>query len=306
MAAPTKRGLDYFPHAVGMMRDQKLRKVKQKYGYLAVVIYLIILEMAYGDNGYYLDYSDPSSVAWEIGEYLQGKYQPTEETVLAVVDDLVACGLFSRDHYQTMILTSRRMQRTYYCATTERKAVDVDPCIWMLSLKEMQDLSMRSSILRLFHSRADNGITRADNGSARAIKKQSKVKESKRKESSSSADAQETTTSDQSAYPLLEYLQERLPGIAQEGSALVMNKLNQMAPEVIRYAIDETAAAPRPSLRYLAAILRDLEGEGIATADSLANRSKHAVADSEPGLHFGHERGITDEHDSFHDWDLPV
>lgn len=39
MGRQPKQGLDYFPFDVGLLSDPKLRRPRQKYGYLAQMIY---------------------------------------------------------------------------------------------------------------------------------------------------------------------------------------------------------------------------------------------------------------------------
>ena len=179
MAAPIKQGLDYFPHEIGLMQDRKLRKVKMKYGCIATSVYIALLEMIYGDKGYYITYAEnKDDVIWQILEFLQGKFQPSAETVSDVIDGLADAQLFSTDCYPK-IITSKRIQQTYYSATVDRKAVNIDFEIWLLSIEEMKALSSKSFILQEFINRANNGVNRANNGVNRAINSQSKVKESK-------------------------------------------------------------------------------------------------------------------------------
>ncbi len=178
MAAPVKQGLDYFPHEIGLMQDRKLRKVKMKYGCIATSVYMALLEMIYGDKGYYIAYAEyKDDVIWQILEFLQGKFQPSAETVSDVIDGLADAQLFSTDCYPK-IITSKRVQQTYYSATVDRKAVSVDFEIWMLSIEEMKALSSKSLILQEFINRANNGVNRANNEVNRANNSQSKVKES--------------------------------------------------------------------------------------------------------------------------------
>lgn len=179
MAAPIKQGLDYFPHEIGLMQDRKLRKVKMKYGCIATSVYIALLEMIYGDKGYYIAYAEnKDDVIWQILEFLQGKFQPSAETVSDVIDGLADAQLFSTDCYPK-IITSKRIQQTYYSATVDRKAVNIDFEIWLLSIEEMKALSSKSFILQEFINRANNGVNRAINEVNRANNSQSKVKESK-------------------------------------------------------------------------------------------------------------------------------
>lgn len=144
MARPRKTGLDYFPMDVDLQRDVKLRKPKQRYGSLAVEVYLALLCMIYRDKGYYLDYRDPEDAAFSAREYLDGKYQPAPDLVKDIIEFLIACELFSGDYARNKnILTSRRIQATYYSATVDRTECKIDPDYWLLSLSEMAELSKR-------------------------------------------------------------------------------------------------------------------------------------------------------------------
>lgn len=169
MAAPIKQGLEFFPYEIGLLQDKKLRRPKMQYGAVAAIIYIALLEMIYSQKGYYLEYQDKKDdVIWEIQEYLHGKYQPDADTVSDVIDGLVACELFSGDYYPK-IITSKRVQATFYRATVARKAVDIDFDVWMLSEEEMKAISAKSLILTKFINRTNNGVNRSNNGVNRTI-----------------------------------------------------------------------------------------------------------------------------------------
>ena len=176
MAAPKKHGLDYFPFEIGLLQDRKLRKLKMQYGTVATTTYLALLELIYGDKGYYLEYAEnKDDVIWQVLGIMQGRFQPTAETVSDVIDGLVDVQLFSADRYPK-IITSKRVQQTYYSATVDRKAVEVNFEIWMLSEEEMRALSSKSFILQEFINRPNNGVNRPNNGVNRPNNSQSKVK----------------------------------------------------------------------------------------------------------------------------------
>lgn len=159
MARPRKTGLDYFPVDVDLQRDMKLRKPKQRYGSVAVEVYLALLCMIYRDKGYYLDYRDPEDVAFTAREYLDGKYQPTPDLVKDIIELLIACELFSGDYARSKnILTSRRVQETYYSATVDRTECKIDLNYWMLTLEEMAELSKRHSLYKNLVFRSKNGV----------------------------------------------------------------------------------------------------------------------------------------------------
>lgn len=188
-----KQGLDYFPFEIGLINDRKLRRPKLKFGYVATVIYLSLLELIYEDKGYYLLYNEQTKddIIWEILENLQGKFQPDARTVEQVIEELVACELFSGDHFKSEILTSKRIQRVYYSATVERQTVDVNFEIWLLSESEMRQLSQKSSILKKFLNQSIDTANRPIDTGNRPIDMQSKEQESKVKKRESRSPALE-------------------------------------------------------------------------------------------------------------------
>ena len=185
MPAPFKKGIDYFPVDVGIMSDRKFRRVKMKHGYIAFSVYMALLCLIYSDNGYYLDYSDKyrDDIIWEILGFMQGEHQPKAEKIVEVIEDLVACELFSGDLFNSKVLTSKRIQKNFYTATVDRKEIDVNFDIWLLDEKEMQILSKKHLILQKFLNRPNNRVNRPNNEDNRPNYIQSKVKESKVKES---------------------------------------------------------------------------------------------------------------------------
>lgn len=185
MARPFKQGIDYFPFDVELLSDRKLRRPKNKHGYLASVVYITLLCLIYKDKGYYLDYSEAEreDVQLDILEHLQGKFQPTTETVREIIEDLVACGLFSHDLFSKNIISSHRIQCTYYKATADRKTANTDWGIWLLEEAEMRELSSRNPILINFINRQKNEVNPANNKVNQSDKPQSKAKKSKEKES---------------------------------------------------------------------------------------------------------------------------
>lgn len=200
MAAPKKRGLDYFPFEIGLLQDRKLRKLKMQYGTIATTTYLSILEMIYGDKGYYLEYAEnKDDVIWQVLEIMQGRFQPAAETVSDVIDGLVDVQLFSADYYPK-IITSKRVQQTYYSATVDRKAVEVNFEIWMLSEEEMRALSSKSLILQQFLNRPKNEVNRPINGVNRPNNSQSKVKYNISHESHACACEKKTENGDLTAF----------------------------------------------------------------------------------------------------------
>ena len=179
MPAPKKKGLDYFPFGVDLLDDPKLIKPRMKYGSLAPYIYICLLKILYKDEGYFIDFSNKEIVLWQLLNYCQGgNYTVKQETVVGVIDILVACELFSGDLYRLGIITSRRAQATYYSATVDRKTVNIDDNIWLLTIEEMKSLSAKHCYYLKSVNRPNNSINRPNNEVNRPNNPQSKVQES--------------------------------------------------------------------------------------------------------------------------------
>lgn len=151
--ADFKEGLDFYSHYIGMTRDRKLVTIRKKYGSTGIDVWLALLDLIYMDKGYYIAYGDENekdSVAWDVLDYVKGKYAPDVTAVEEIIESLVACGLFSGDLFKLGILSSGRIQKQYYKGTVERKAVNVIPEYWILSANEMKKISERSPILAQF------------------------------------------------------------------------------------------------------------------------------------------------------------
>ena len=67
----------------------------------------------------------------------------TIETLAAVVDQLVASGLFHAALYERGFLTSKRIQMGYFLATVTRNAVPINFDIWLLTEQEMREIQKK-------------------------------------------------------------------------------------------------------------------------------------------------------------------
>lgn len=167
MGRNRKVGLDWWPRDIGLYRDPKLRAARQKFGVLGPYVYECLLDIAYGDKGYYIAYSGEGreDTLWQLREYTAGLENVTIETLAAVVDQLAASGLFHAALYERGFLTSKRIQMGYFLATVTRNAVPINFDIWLLTEQEMREKnpSGKSFVLRAFISRTENAIYRTEN-----------------------------------------------------------------------------------------------------------------------------------------------
>ena len=289
MSRPTEQAVRYFPHDVGLLRDRKFRPLRKKYGYLAQMVYMILLEMIYGDKGYYLDYSDKDDVILDILEYLSGRYEPDEQTIGNVIDDLVAHRLLSPDHYRLSALTSKRIQVTYYKATVERKDVDIDPSIWMLSEEEMLKHSTRHPLLKTLGitvsagvNRPNNRVNRPNNQDNQPNNPQSKVEESKVEESkveeskgpgeAGPAAAPSALSEFDQLEMILALIRDNICPVTSMIRQDISDWLRHMDAACVLYAVQEAARAGAKSTKYIYSVLQRLLDDGITTPEAMERK----------------------------------
>ena len=277
-----KQGLDYWPRSVQLVNDPKLRAPKMKYGYLAVMIYELLLDLLFSDKGYYIDYRRKEDVIWSVMAGLQGKHQPNIETIAECIEGLTACELFSGDLFKREIITSRRAQETFYRATVDRKMVNIDFDIWMLTEQEMKTMSSKSVVLTLFcQNRPNNSINRAINANDRTINEQSKVKESNTTITTTAACAGTDEIEDNrpnnsinrainaNDHPLKYY--ERYIGIPSTLAIKEIQDFLQAGVEggLICRAIDKSIDANARNWQYAKSVVNGCITKGILTLDQL-------------------------------------
>lgn len=299
MGRQPKQGLDYFPFDVGLLSDPKLRRPRQKHGYLAQVIYIALLCILYRDKGYYIPYSGEQrmDVIWQVGDMLNGRYSTSAETISNVIDELAACGLFSGDLFRRDIITSIRAQKAYYTATVDRKYADVNFDIWLLSETEMKKLSSKSVILQSFISRPINKENRPINEENRPSGAQSREQKSRVKQSTEKHSIAENSR--ERAGALAADLERMIGTEIDDNFRLDIARLMQggMQEAVIMEAARQTGNKhPRRPAAYLRTVLQGYERDGILTAADLeATQGKEPPRQQAPSDGYLHPESITDE-----------
>ncbi len=288
MGRNRKVGLDWWPRDIGLYRDPKLRAARQKFGVLGPYVYECLLDIAYGDKGYYIAYSGEGreDTLWQLAEYTAGRYAPTKETLADIVDCLVACGLFSGDLYKQGFITSKRIQMGYFIATLGRNAQQINFDIWLLSEDEMREKnpSGKAFILRSFISRQEKGISRQEIGISRQESTQSR-EEQRTEEQRTVEDSRAEQTREEKAVTadsgLTTELEEKLNCKFDHNFCLELRRLQNkgMQREVFLDTARQTAEnAPRNPAGYFRTLLQNCERDGILTAEDLQKRAKPAPA----------------------------
>ena len=153
---PRKMGLDWFPFDVTLLTDRKLRRPRAEFGSAAVLTYIALLSLIYRDKGYYLAYQGDGreDVALDVADLIGGALAPDAlaqaDQIQKIIGALVDRGLFDRACFEAGVLTSRRIQRTYYNAVAERTSVQINWDVWILSEEEMSGIQNNNPILNLY------------------------------------------------------------------------------------------------------------------------------------------------------------
>ncbi len=278
MGRNRKTGLDWWPRDIGLYRDPKLRGARQRFGVLGPYVYECLLDMAYGDKGYFIEYSGQGreDALWQLREYTAGLENVTLETLAAVVDQLVASGLFSAELYERGFLTSRRIQMGYFIATVTRSAVPINFDIWLLTEQEMREKnpSGKSFILREFISSAENAIYRTENPQ----RTEEHSREDKRREEHRRGQQNRDKAEDSG---LLSELEELMQCKFDNNFCKELERLRSkgMQDEVFTEAAKTTAdKEPANPAGYFRTILQNYARDGVLTAADLAAREKPAYS----------------------------
>ncbi len=278
MGRNRKTGLDWWPRDIGLYRDPKLRGARQRFGVLGPYVYECLLDMVYGDKGYFIEYSGQGreDALWQLREYTAGLENVTLETLAAVVDQLVASGLFSAELYERGFLTSKRIQMGYFIATVTRSAVPINFDIWLLTEQEMREKnpSGKSFVLREFISRAENAIYRTENPQ----RTEEYSREDKRREEHRRGQQNRDKAEDSG---LLSELEELMQCKFDNNFCKELERLRSkgMQDEVFTEAAKTTAdKEPANPAGYFRTILQSYAADDVLTAADLAAREKPAYS----------------------------
>lgn len=208
MGRQPKIGLDFWLHDVRLVQDPKLRGPRQRFGYLAPFVYECLLDILYSDKGYYIEYTDAArpDVLWQLAEMTRGQTLEPTERLHAVIESLVQAGLFDPGLYRRGVLSSKRVQKSYFTAAASRQTVHIDFSIWLLDEEEMRELnpSGKHCILQKFLSmkeakqnREELEISRQKIGVFRPKNPQSREEQSREEQSRSDQTRQDQSRQDQ-------------------------------------------------------------------------------------------------------------
>lgn len=173
MARPQKKGLDYFPFDVGFFDDWKIKELRGKFGWDAVIIYQYILCHVYKDNGYYLQFADGFDYV------MAADLNMSSEKIGQVINFLCERSLLNGTLYASdKVLTSRGIQLRFQEAVKSRAAkteIEVGK-YWLLSESETQGYIKRTD----FQSYSEKNLGYSEKNNDCSKEKTHKEKESKK------------------------------------------------------------------------------------------------------------------------------
>ena len=298
MGRQPKQGLDYWLRDIGLFRDPKLRRPRQEYGYLAPYVYECLLDILYGDKGYYIDCRGDAweNLLWQLSEFTQGKYAPTTETLASVVDSLAACELFSDDLYRRGFITSKRVQKNFFSATVGRTSPRINFDIWLLSEADMRELnpSGKSIVLQSFISWRETRVSQQETPIFKPESTQRREEERREEESIEEQSIEEQSIAeesrDRSATDLTDLtmeIEKLIGGTIDVGFCAEIKRLlsagmdKAVFIEASMRTSNKNPADPPP---YLRRVLQGFEREGIWKESDLIRQTapRNATSFKEP------------------------
>ena len=180
MARPTKPGLDYYPMDVGFLRDKKIRLLWSEFGASSVIFVLYVLGKAYEGDGYFL--------TWDKDECLLAAdaLQKPPTYIKEVLQGCLSRSIFDKWVFQTFnVLTSAGIQRRYIRGCEKRGEIAIFSEYWLLNINSKKDVpaSIRAKLALVSLTGGNNDVNSPGNSETSPGNPQSKVKESKGKES---------------------------------------------------------------------------------------------------------------------------
>ena len=149
----SKYRVDFFGLDSNFLRDVKIKRLRRQYGCNGVCIYLATICKMYETNGYFAEYDD--NFVYDIADEISGKHSPTKDVVRAVIEYCIEQGLLQSPRYDSCkIITAHRVQVQFYLATKQRKSIEVNRAIWLLSKEEMEKLGATSPVYRFLHNQS--------------------------------------------------------------------------------------------------------------------------------------------------------
>ena len=186
MARPQKENVDYWPFDVGLFQDRKFRLIRSEFGIKGAYIALELINMAYSENGYYAKFGEEDCLL--MSEGVGGGCEAS--FIMEVVRGCCRRSLFDEGIYNAFgVLTSHGIQQRYLRIIGKNRAdVRFIKEYFLLDISDERDVpaNIRNKVTLLSSFPTENPSKPTENPQSKV--KESKGKESKVKEYAQSAD----------------------------------------------------------------------------------------------------------------------
>ncbi len=119
MARQQKVSLDYFP--MDCVNDDAMKLIEAKFGTEGFAVVTKIYQRIYGTNGYFCDWNE------DVKLLFASEIKKDYEFIEKITDEAVRRKVFDKEIYEKhSVLTSRKIQLTYFEATIRRNRIDVN------------------------------------------------------------------------------------------------------------------------------------------------------------------------------------
>lgn len=119
MARPQKEGMDYFPHDVDAVNDEKIEALRSLYGNDGYAFYFILLERIYRTKYFELDISDAETI-----QILSRKIGISADMFDKMLSTSIKHGAFCREEYEKRsVLTSNGIKKRANVVLSKREAM---------------------------------------------------------------------------------------------------------------------------------------------------------------------------------------
>lgn len=237
MGRPTKKGLDYFPLDVEL--DTKFKLIKAEFGILGFGIVIRLFQYIYGENGYYMEWSQDVALMFSSSE------QVGVNVVSEVINACLKRGIFDKSKYEEFgILTSKGIQERYLEVANRRIGQKICDEYAVLNVPKK---TVNEDI---------NGINVDINQVNVNRKYTKKSKVNKRKD---------TTTNDTSPIEFAEEIFGRPINSTEMEKIIEMQKA--YTDDLIILALKETALNNVQHINYTVAILANWKAQGYDTVE---------------------------------------
>ena len=237
MARPIKQGLDYYPLDVGFLQDVKIRRIMRACGIQSIPVLISLLANIYRNDGYFLRWSPDMSflIADELGV--------SEGAVTATVDKAVQVDFFNANMYECYgVLTSEGIQSRFFEAASRRREVRYDARFLLINVNVYKNLV-----------NVDNNPVNVDDNP------QSKVKESKVKESKEEGEERTSAAADE----IMGYYSSNIHPVSSLVERDKLIALVETHGDAFVYkAIERAVVRNKRSLAYITGILNRWEANG--------------------------------------------